>query len=161
MNTCALTLYLVIMSLGVVSCNLMDPTPSQRPPSTRLHKAVYEGDIKRVRSLAGMRSTDLDQLTRGRTALAYAVTDKNYDVANILLSAGANPDVHSVVTGLAPIHDAAAQGDLRMVKLLVEYGSDPRLKGKSPNETWTPVSAASIGKHRNMVAYLVSAKRKN
>jgi ankyrin repeat protein len=161
MKTFSTLLAISTITLGVTSCNLMDPTPSQHPPTLALHKAVVAGDIERVNSLIAGNPMQLDRLSRGRTALEYAVSENNYAIAENLLKAGAHPDIASEVTGLAPIHTAANSGDLRMVKLLVQYGSDPQLQGKTPSETWTPIKAASMAERHEVVAYLKSIQHKN
>lgn len=128
--------------------------PSARPPTAPLHKAVVAGDTVKVRKYISVRRTRIDKLSNGRTALAYAVSSGNYEIAQLLLEAGASPDIPAVSTGLAPIHIAANAGDLRMVSLLVEHGSNTQLQGNSPNETWTPLNAASKNDHWEVVRYL-------
>ena len=162
MRICVSSYIFPVISLWVTSCNLMDPMPSQRSPNSALHRAVLAGDTQRVKSLSSRNPAKLDQLSRGRTALAYAVSEENHELAEILLKAGAHPDISSTVTGLAPIHTAANDGDLPMVKTLIRYGSNPLLQGRTPNDSWTPIGAARRNGHREVVDYLMSkSEQKN
>lgn len=106
-----------------------------------------DGDSELVRRLANRKPTRVNQLAKGRTALAYAVEGRRYEIAMILLLAGAKPDIPSTVTGLAPIHTAAINGDLKLVRMLVKHGANPQLRGNTPNEIWTPIWAASKNGH--------------
>lgn len=47
-------------------------------------------------------------------------------VARVLLSHGANPNVADSSTGTTPLHDAAREGFLGTVQLLVRYEASPQ-----------------------------------
>ena len=128
--------------------------PSNRAPTAPLHKAVIAGDIATVRKYLSSKRIKVNHLSNGRTALSYAVSHNNYQLAKLLLEAGAIPDTPAKSTGLSPIHIASNKGDLNMVKLLVEYGANTQLQGRSPNNTWTPISAASKNNHTKVVEFL-------
>ena len=91
--------------------------------------------------------------------MAYAVEKDNYQIAKILLENGANPNIQSTVSGVAPLFDAALEGHLPMVKLLVSHGADPNQKGAYKNFDQTPIWAASYNHHHAVVSYLKSVKR--
>lgn len=56
-------------------------------------------------------------------------------VARVLLSHGANPSVADPSTGTTPLHDAAREGFLGTVQLLVRYEASPHAldrRGRRP-----------------------------
>jgi len=142
---------------------MFHPAPSSLPPNNRLHQAVINGDAEKVAKLLNNPFRNINKRARGRTALAYAVENNNYEIAKILLKNGASPDIKSTVTGISPIHEASLNGNLNIVRLLVEHGSNPQLKGEAPNELWTPISTAQQNNHKDVIEYLENeiSNRKN
>ena len=58
----------------------------------------------------------------------------------ILVKAGANVNAQAM-DDVTPLHDACLVGQLKMVKMLLEKGADPRLKnkkGKTPQDVAHP-----------------------
>ncbi len=151
-------LYLCLFVGLFSSCSFIDPAPSEGLPSSPLHRAVINGNTERVERMTKNRGS-VDHRSRGRTALAYAVEGKNIEIAKILLQAGADPDKHSNVTGLAPLHHASMTGNVAMVRLLLEYGADPNLQGRAPNQQWTPILAAKRNNHLEIVDILTNANK--
>lgn len=146
---------MLAIAVMLSSCSSMfHPAPSTLPPDSRLHRAVVDNDVEKVAKLVNSPFCNINKKSRGRTALAYAVSGNNYEIAKLLLVNGAAPDIPTSVTGLSPIHDAALKGNLDIVKLLVEHGSNPQLKGAAPNVEWTPISAAESNSHHDVVEYL-------
>lgn len=64
----------------------------------------------------------------GRTALLYASTGPFPETVKILLDKGAKPNVVDSDEHFSPLMHAAAEGNLSVVKLLLEYGADMSLK---------------------------------
>lgn len=63
-----------------------------------------------------------------------AVANNNYEMAQILFSAGAYPNVCQR-SGVAPLHTASQHGNIEMIILLLEHGADVSLRmegGKLP-----------------------------
>lgn len=60
----------------------------------------------------------------GRTALLYTATGPFPEAVKILLDKGANPNVVDSEEHFSPLMHAAAEGNLDVVKILVEAGSD-------------------------------------
>ena len=149
---------LIVIAIFLNACSgLFHPAPSNLSPNNKLHQAVLDNDITEVENLLKNPFRSIDATSRGRTALAYAVIQNNYKIAKFLLENGATPDIPIVVTGFYPIHIAASNGNLEMVKLLVKYGSNPQLKTISPNDgewTRTPITAAQANNHYKVVGYL-------
>ena len=64
----------------------------------------------------------------GRTALLYAATGPFPETVRILLDKGAEPNVVDSDEHFSPLMHAAAEGNLDVVKILMEAGSDATLK---------------------------------
>jgi len=92
-----------------------------------LIKAAKDGDLDAVkRELASGVDVNLVN-SNGDTALYYAaLCDKN-EVAKFLLESGANPN-HVSLFGSCPMECAAGQGNLALIKLMVEH--DGRVQPK-------------------------------
>ncbi|MCX8524715.1 ankyrin repeat domain-containing protein [Chryseobacterium formosus] len=90
---------------------------------------------------------DLSMFMDGRTALGYAVSYNNIEVAKFLLKNGANPDLSEIKPDtFTPLMWAAEGNDLEMIQLLLEHGADVRRKNKYNNATalWKTVIPGSL-----------------
>lgn len=104
--------------------------------------AVKSDDLAAVERLlragANVNETEPD----GATALAWAATRVNHDVAALLLRAGANPNLTNEL-GIGPLALAIAGGAPAMVTQLLEGGADPNIARENGE---TPLmSAARLG----------------
>lgn len=95
---------------------------------TALMFAAYNGHSEIVLKLldhgAGIGRRDV----MGRTALLYAATGPFPETVRILLDKGAKPNVVDSDEHFSPLMHAAAEGNLDVVKILVEAGADATLK---------------------------------
>jgi ankyrin repeat protein len=66
----------------------------------------------------------LAALSTGRHAAGAHVRDDRHAVIALLLARGASPDQRGI-NDYTPLHEAAAQGDLRAVDLLLAHGAGP------------------------------------
>lgn len=94
-----------------------------------------KGRIDPVQDAVRLRDTEalLDSLARGcgleatdregRTPLANAVLNEDFEVAGILLRSGANPS-SSDTRGLTPLHHAAQRYSIELTNLLIGFGAD-------------------------------------
>ena len=67
--------------------------------------------------------------------MRIAVAHDRIEIADVLLRAGADPNVSFL--GIPPLVTAAQWGDVRLVRLLLRYGADPRARdrrGKTARE---------------------------
>jgi len=55
-------------------------------------------------------------------------SEEEYQIVEMFLSYGADPNIAHKTAGSIPLMAAAYKGDVRLVKLLLEYGVDPNLK---------------------------------
>ncbi len=66
----------------------------------------------------------------GRTALMYASSGPFDETVELLLKKGAEVNVQGKPEGFTALMTAAAEGQLKVVGLLLTYGADPSLKDK-------------------------------
>jgi ankyrin repeat protein len=87
--------------------------------------------------------------------LHRAVGRKQHDAVRLIVGLGV--DVNGIVhgTGLdrTPLHNAAAFGDLDLVKLLIELGADPARRDSTYDAM--PIGWAAYGRQRDTVMYLL------
>jgi ankyrin repeat protein len=102
-----------------------------------LHLAVFGGQAEAARLLLG-RGADPDALSSGPIAqvppLGTAAFVRSEPLARVLLEAGADPNARGA-GGFAALHTAAANGDVALVRLLLDRGADARAvadDGRSP-----------------------------
>jgi len=124
---CALSLFL----MGCVSSPASRSDINARIDTrggTALCDAVLANDVYRVNYLLENGAIPNVTNSGGITALGFAV-EKNYlDIAKVLLSNGADPDVVFVLEGsVTPLHIAATLGFQDMVALLLASFADPNV----------------------------------
>ncbi|KAM9501224.1 cyclin-dependent kinase 4 inhibitor B-like [Clarias gariepinus] len=99
-----------------------------------LTSAAAGGDTARAELLL-RDGADVNRENRfGRTPVQVMMMGSEH-MASLLLSHGANPNIADVSTGATPLHDAAREGFLRTVELLVRAGADVTTldhSGRSP-----------------------------
>ena len=90
---------------------------------TALHRAVEKRHFKVVNMLlgAGAKVDVVDKMTK--TPLEYAIGNKDLEMAEMLLKAGANPNGSGKTS--TPISSAAALKSSEAVELLLRYEADP------------------------------------
>lgn len=127
--------------------------------------AIEESNLVLMRKLLDKRPALANKKDgHGCPALNYAVYrtgDKGTAAASLLIKA--NADVNGFDNaGATPLHIAARNGNLPLVKLLVENGADPAMGADKshpycPGET--PLQAAQKARHRAVVEYLLSKEK--
>ena len=124
--------------------------------------AVHYGHTQAVMYLI-KRGAKINMLTSLHwTPLYIAASRQHLEIAKVLLSAGASTkpktlhgDYGSSYRGFTALHISACNGDMKMVRLLLKHGADPRTKADSR----LPEDIATDRGHKE-VARLLRVKRK-
>ncbi|MFC1793591.1 ankyrin repeat domain-containing protein [Planctomycetota bacterium] len=124
-------------------------------PMSFLHKAAAAGDIAEVKRLidtgANISSLSCDSGSSVRTPLHEAAIAGHKDVAEILLSRGAQPDALDNLR-YTPLHCAAEHGHKDMASLLINKGADVNAKTL---EDWTPLHLVCQQGKREVAKFLI------
>ena len=97
----------------------------------RLHQQQLQLASLLVRQQAGVNARN----RAGATPLGEAVRLGNGPVVELLLAAGANPDVAEPATGQSPLHMAAGRGQLAIIQVLLRQRAavnSPDARGETP-----------------------------
>ncbi|XP_077188199.1 protein fem-1 homolog A [Paroedura picta] len=122
-----------------------------RTNSTPLRAACFDGHLDVVRYLVGECGADLEVANRhGHTCLMIACYKGHADIARYLLARGADVGRRSL-KGNTALHDCAESGSLEILKLLL----DAQARMEKDGYGMTPLLAASVTGHTNIVEYLV------
>lgn len=118
---------------------------SQRMDFFSLQRAAEDGDLERLRLLLdrGDAECQLNRWTAdlGWTPLHHAAGEGHREAAQLLIDAGADPNLCDDGSGLdTAISLAVDRGDVEMVKLLLANGADPAL------ESWPARSALTLAR---------------
>jgi ankyrin repeat protein len=127
-------------------------------PQVDLFEAAMVGRKSEVERILAARPAAVNEYsTDGFTALGLAAFFGQYEVAELLLERGANPNLASKNSQrVAPLHSAVAQRDpdkaLRMATLLLEHQADVNA---AQHSGWTPLHQASAHGNDSLVAILL------
>ena len=80
----------------------------------------------------------LNKIYHNKTPLTWACRQERYDIAKLLLSHGADPNIQDKY-GYTPLIEACYNGNIDIVKLLLENDADPNMQDK---EGYTPLRLA-------------------
>ena len=119
---------------------------------TPLHLAAYFGQLAAAEFLLSRRA-DIAAVSRNTTAnmpLHAALSARQTDLARLLLDRGANPNAASA-GGWRPLHQAADNGDIAGIELLLASGAEVSAPGPDGR---TPLSMA-VAKDRHEAADLL------
>ena len=130
-----------------------------------LHDACYKGYIEIAQALIGAGARVARHDYEGLQALHYAAVHDDPDLTQMLLDAGADPNVLADRQYRTPIHRAAINGNLQTVKVLLAGGADPdgfRVSisccARLPTTNhFPPIAYAIINDHCDVVAELVQS----
>lgn len=117
-----------------------------------LSSAAATGNVDRVGILlqAGVDVNAVNEY--GRTPLQVMMMGSTR-VAQLLLKHGANPNLSDESTGDTPLHDAARQGFLDTVKVLIEFDADICAQDYRSRR---PIDLARENGHLEVVTFLES-----
>jgi ankyrin repeat protein len=95
----------------------------------QLAGAVKSGQREAALRMISGKSADVNEAEAdGSTALLWAVSQNDADLAKRLLEAGANPNVKNQL-GSTPLAEAAFNANTEIVKALLDAGADPNVAG--------------------------------
>jgi ankyrin repeat protein len=130
-----------------VDPNLKEPQRGETP----LMVAIREKAMRSIQVLLANPKTDLEaSASNGDTALMIASFTHNVDAVKALLDHDAEVNRH----GWAPLHYAAAVGDVPIITLLLDKSA--YIDTESPNKT-TPLMMAARGGNNEAVKVLIEA----
>jgi ankyrin repeat protein len=119
-------------SLAIVSADQINVTRFMQnrtdTPASSLWQAARKGDRDAIGRLV-VEGVDVNVWDEyGRSALTFAASTGQLEVAKDLLRAGAWVDPHEDYdTYMTPLAEAAQRGDREMVSLFLEHGADPTM----------------------------------
>jgi len=94
----------------------------------------------------------------GRTALFCAVKTKLPNITKLLLEYGASVNERSTSDKVTPLHIAAYDGNISLIKLLLEHNADPYIKDEGGN---IPLEVAFANRKLLSTLLLTRAMMKN
>ncbi|CAL8345666.1 unnamed protein product [Merluccius merluccius] len=123
--------------------------------STPLRAACFDGHLDIVRYLVAEHRADVEVANRhGHTCLMISCYKGHRDIARFLLDRGADVNRRSV-KGNTALHDCAESGSLDIMKMLLRCEARMERDGYG----MTPLLAASVTGHTNIVEYLAHQPR--
>ncbi len=128
--------------------------------ATPLIRAVKIGNLKAVKILVE-NGADINQGSKGDgSPLIEAAKLGHMPIVKYLVEQKANVNIH-VVGDETPLIRAAWNGHLNIVKYLVEHGADVNMTVREGgyrlgNEKRNALRMAKKGKHKDVIAYLIS-----
>ena len=125
------------------SYKIIPPEPQVYFPDgqeLKMATAIYDGDTRSVQSMIND-GVDLNRISKGgMTYLYYAMLTMNYDMMELLLKNGANPNIHSDFYTRPDLHEKGLSDDkstgvcleysgyraydIKYMKLLLKYGAN-------------------------------------
>jgi len=94
------------------------------PNDTRVADAAMQGNREAVRGLLKQAADVNAAQGDGMTALHWAASKDDVEMAQMLLYAGANVRAATRLGGITPLWMAAQNGNARMIEMLLEAGAD-------------------------------------
>lgn len=113
--------------------------------------AIKAQDLASIRRIFSERPSYLLERTHLGSWIEYAATHRAHDSARMLIELGLSPNFTPDPSGRLPISSAAMQGDVEMVKLLIERGSEL----KTDKTDYNPLFSAIRGGHNDVVRLLI------
>lgn len=122
-----------------------------------LHVAIFHGDAGLVGELvAAGADVDANVFTTGRTALLQALEDRKFDIARMLIDAGADVNRHKDGQ-TTPLMAAVAAGRNDLVRALIEKGAEVNVRA---DDGRTALSIAEAGGQQAIAEILLKAGAK-
>ena len=119
-----------------------------------LHVAAANDNVKAAKILISHGAKiDVRDAVNNDSALIYGIRDGKFRVAELLLEAGADPNLADR-RGFAPVHIAVARNDAKLVRRLLDHGTAINVRTHSDGKT--PLMIAAAAGFEEMVEMLLS-----
>lgn len=120
-----------------------------------IFRAVYHGDLKKVKELLGKDPSLLNAKNPdGWTLLHFCANNDDNEIADFLIKKGANVNAGSK-RGMTPLYVAATQGNLNIINFLLKHGAEVNIICDRPERT--PLMRATAKGFEKIVKILVDA----
>jgi ankyrin repeat protein len=121
--------------------------------NTPLHQAVYQGGITTAKNLLNTDTSSINfKNNKSLTPLLVAVANLNFDISNLLLKYGADPNISRPSDGNSPLHVAAENGLSWLGEILLDHGAKINALNK---DGATPLILAVQWQHRDFATMLI------
>ena len=129
------------------------PVRAQQPNNLRLVNAVRHGDREAIRALVQEQIDVNVRQPDGATALHWAAYLDDLETADLLLGAGAVPDVANEL-GVTPLYLACEKGSAALVRRLLAAGATPHaVLTSGETALMTAARTGSVGAVTTLLAY--------
>jgi ankyrin repeat protein len=119
-----------------------------------LHVAAANDNVEAAKILISHGAKiDVRDTVNNDTALIYGIRDGKFRVAELLLEAGADPNLTDR-RGFTPLHIAVARNDAELVQRLLDHGAAINVRTRSDGRT--PLIIAAAAGFEKMVEMLLS-----
>jgi ankyrin repeat protein len=121
--------------------------------NTPLHQAVYQGGLTTVKNLLNSDRSSINfKNNKSLTPLLVAVSNLNFEISNLLLKHGADPNISRPSDGNSPLHLAAENGLAWLGEILLDHGAKIDVRN---SDGATPLSLAVQWQHRDFATMLL------
>jgi len=141
--------------------NMFKALPHEERRFEKLKEAIYDNNIDEIKRLLATGVNVNNPIDgygyygyEGYTLLHFAAERNKYVVVELLLAAGANPNIADKIGSRMPIHYAAIRNFPDIIKLLVEAGASIEVKDSNG---FTPLENAIYYNSINAVQILLEA----
>ena len=142
-----------LITSGAIGALFLSALMHAAPPTGSVADAVMQGNKDAVRALLKDGADVNTALGDGMTALHYAASKHDLEMAKILLYAGANVKATTRIGGYTPLLIASRDGDAPMIETLLASGADAN--SATTNGT-TALMLASAAGHVDAVKALLA-----
>ena len=119
-----------------------------------LHVAASNDNVEAAKILISHGAKiDIRDSVNNDTALIYGIRDGKFRVAELLLEAGADPNLTDR-RGFTPVHIAVARNDAKLVQRLLDHGA--AINARTHSDGRTPLMIAAAAGFEEMVEMLLS-----
>jgi uncharacterized protein len=143
----------IVIAFLVISAPIARAQFFKAPEFYNIVTAAQRDNVEDVKKFLAQRMSPNLTDPSGRTALSYAASSNNTEIAQLLLDAGANTDPRDN-DGNAPLHFAADGNQLEVLQLLIRFHAMVDIQNK---QGVTPLMTASGAGWPRIVRALLAA----